>query len=541
MKAVLSERGTLQRVVLAAAMVAVLIIAAALGLIAWATTSVDAVEQAKQEALVQRRLDRSLEQMVEDVNSASIWNDTVVALEGSPDLAWLQTNLGDYYADYMHHAVTVVYDADGRLVQFSRESEVVDPGTETAFTTALAPYAAEARRASMAAHRRDATGFGAVFNRTAIVRIGAETWLVAVSTIVPEDGLIKRPATDPVVVSAKPLSGLLASLQKDLGISNARYLPADATTAASITVKDNGGAPLGVIAWTPDTPGRGLLRDAAPIMLGVVFLLILGSAVLFRWIGQISSALSANEAALTEARDRAEAANEAKSRFLANISHELRTPLNGVIGMAEVMAAAPLPTSQREALDILRSSAGNLTNLIEQILQVTRLERDEVPVRSEAFDPADVIATTVEAHRSEATGKGLTLTLKGDRLGRRSGDPLHLRQIVDSLVHNAVNYTASGGVTVRTTALGDRIRIVVSDTGMGIADHLKAELFDIFFQGDDSLTKSVGGAGLGLAICSKLVGAMDGTITLESEAGHGATFTVNLPMPVATARPLLAA
>lgn len=536
MKAVPSERENLQRVVLAAVMVALLIIAAALGLIAWATTSVDAVERTKEEALVQRRLDRSLEQMAEDVNSASIWNDTVVALEGTPDLPWLQTNLGDYYADYMNHVVTIVYSPEGEVVQFSRESESVAPRTQTAFTTAMAPYAAEARRASMAAHRRGATGFSAVFNRSAVVRIGNETWLVAISTIVPEDGTITRPATDPVVISAKPISNLLVSLKSDLAIVNARYLAPGSDATASITVRDNSGAPIGVIAWTPDAPGRALLLDAAPIMLGVVFLLILGSAVLFRWIGDISRALSANEAALTEARDRAEAANEAKSRFLANMSHELRTPLNGVIGMAEVMAVGPLPAPQREALDILRSSAANLTNLIEQILQVTRLERDDVQVTSETFDPAEVIATAVEAHRAAAAGKGLTLTLEGERLGQRRGDSLHLRQIVDSLVDNAVSYTSTGEVTVRTASLGDTIRVVVADTGMGISDHLKPQIFDIFFQGDDSLTKAVGGAGLGLAICSKLVNAMGGAIRLDSEAGQGATFTVDLPMPEATER-----
>lgn len=535
------NRQNLQRVVLAAALTGLMIIVAALALIAWATTSVDALEKRKEEALVQRRLDRSLSQIVEDVNSASIWNDTVVALNGAPDLTWLQLNLGDYYADYMHHAVTLVFDPQGRLILASRDSEPVPAAREAAFTRAVAPLVAEARRASAGPERRGALGFGAAFNRSAIVRVGAETWLVGVSTIVPEDLTVARPAVDPVVVSAKPMSSLLASLESDLAITDPRYAPAGAAAPASVAVRDRSGRPIGALVWTPDLPGRGLLIGAAPIMIGVILLLIAGAVILFLWIGRVSRALAANAEALIEARDRAEAANEAKSRFLANMSHELRTPLNGVIGMAEVMAVGDLTPPQRENLGLLRHAAGSLTQLIEQILQVARLERNDVLVRREAFDLAGTIRTAVERHREAASAKGLALTSDCQAFGLRTGDAAHLEQVISNLVKNAVIYTPAGEVKVRAVPIGDGVRITVSDTGMGIPDELKPTLFDTFVQGDDSLTKRFGGAGLGLAICRNLVEAMGGEISIASETGRGAVFTVDLPLPAAEIQPGLEA
>lgn len=530
------QRRNIQRVVVTAVLVGLLVIMAGFGVIAWATTSVDRVERAKEEALVQRRLERSLEQMTEDVNSATVWDDSVLALNGEPDLDWLQANFGDYYADYMHHTVTLTWDGAGRLVHASRKSEQVAPAEEAAFAAAVAPMLSEVRAASREPARRASVGFDAVVNRTAVVRIGQETWLVAASTVVPEFATV-RPPTDPVVISAKPIGALLTSLDRDLGIVGARFLPPGQDGEAFVTVRDRAARPLGVLTWTPDRPGRGMLADAAPVVAIVLLLLLAGAVALNIWVNRVTRDIVRHEAELMEARDRAEAANVAKSRFLANVSHELRTPLNGVVGMSEAMAAGELSPIQRSHLDLLRQSAAGLTRMIEHLLDITRFERDEVQVRRTAFDPAATVVAAVDRRRAMAEAKGLSLVQRVELSGWRLGDAGHLDQALGHLIDNAIRYTDHGAVTVTATASDDAIRIVITDTGIGIRSDLRASLFDVFVQGDDSLTKRFDGVGLGLSICRKLVDAMGGRISVESEEGAGSTFIVDLPMPLVEPAP----
>lgn len=525
------HRRDLQRIVLSALLVAALVLGGTSGLIAWATASVDRVEVDKERSLVERRLTRSLEGLVENVNSATIWNDSVVALSGAPDLEWLQLNFGDYYADYMHHAVTLTYGPDGRLIAASRNSEPVDASQEAVFAAAVAPMVAEIRKASAAPGKRRAFGFEAVVNRSAVMRVGSDVWLVAASSVVPEDGSVTRPAVDPVVVSAQPIGILLTSLEQDLALVDPRFTTTAAEGPAVVRISGRGNVSLGSLVWIPAEPGRGLLRDAAPVMAAVLLALIAGSVLLLVWVDRVARRLSENEAALTEARDRAEIANIAKSRFLSNVSHELRTPLNGVIGMAEVMASGELSPIQRSRLDVLRESGANLLRLIERLLQVTRLERKEVLVDRAVFDPAASAQAMVDQYRPAAQAKGLNLTLDCVPTGPRLGDELHLQQVLDFLIDNAVTYTDHGRVSVEVSPRDGAVRFTIADTGMGIAPELLPRLFDVFVQGDDSITRRFEGAGLGLSICRNLVEAMGGRISVDSELGRGSTFIVDLPLP----------
>ena len=516
---------------LAALIVAALVVGGVSALVGWATAAVDRIEAAKERSLVERRLTRMLEGLVEDVNSATIWNDTVVALSGTPDLEWLQLNLGDYYADYMDHAVTLVYDPAGRLVLASRDSESVPVTQEAAFAAAVAPMVAGMRAEAATRAKRRAVAFEAVVNRSAVMRVGSETWLVAASTVVPEDRATARPASDPIVVSAQPFDALLTSLQQDLAIFAPRLAPVAIEGPASVRVTGRNGEPLGSLVWTPDRPGRGLLLDAAPIMAAVLLILLAGSVLLLVWVDRVARRLSENEKALTEARDHAEAANVAKSRFLSNMSHELRTPLNGVVGMAEVMAAGELSPIQRSRLDVLRESSSSLLQLIERLLQVTRLERKEVLIDRVVFDPGAAALAMVEQYEAAARAKGLELSIDCAPTGPRVGDEMHLQQVLDFLVDNAITYTDRGRISVGVRPRDGAVRFTVADTGMGIAPDLLPRLFDVFVQGDDSITRRFEGAGLGLSICRNLVEAMGGRISVDSAPGCGSTFTVDLPLP----------
>lgn len=531
----LAERRNLQRIVVTtvAALAAVVIGAAAL--LTYAADRVDRVEAENEQRLVELRLERRLQRLVEDINSSAIWNDPVHVLAADmPDAEYLQVNFGDYYADYMDHTITLLYGRKGDLLLVSRESEPTPAVDEQAFIDAVAPLVERVRRQAAAKRDRDRFGFDAAVNYTALVSAGDEQYLVGLGTVVREDLDTPRLDNDPVVVSAVAMPAFITTLERDLALERPTYLPTGAEGEAGqtwIAVADHTGRPLGHIAWTLDHPGRSVLADAAPFV-GLVLLLITTAAVLILVrVRRIVNRLDLNERELTEARDRAEAANNAKSRFLANMSHELRTPLNGVIGLAEVMAAGELSANQRAYLNLMRTSAQSLTRLIEHLLEITRLERREVHIECMAFEPEVSIAATVEAHRDAASAKGLNLICRADLPGRRRGDEARLRQVLGHLVENAIIYTERGEVVVSASSSEDAVRLTVSDTGMGSRADLKPDLFDIFVQGDDSITKRFDGVGLGLAICRNLVHAMGGEISVKSEEGRGSTFTIELPMP----------
>ncbi|MFN3353171.1 MAG: ATP-binding protein [Brevundimonas sp.] len=529
---VASHKKKLSRVLMAAAFVGVACLAGAVMLIAWAALSVDRVELAREKGLIERRTDLALQRIAEDINSAAIWNDSVVAMTGSPDLDWLQLNFGDYFADYMGHAATLILDGDGAVVLASRDSEPVAAGDLADLRRGAAALVARVRAESGQPAKRGALGFDGASSATGLIRVGDEVWLAGAATITPEDSTVRRPDADPIVVSGYPIDVLIASIVHDLSLEDVAFLPdAAARPGAALVLHDPAGEPLGTLAWTPERVGLGLLVEGARVMACMIALLALGWAWLMLWLRRTTNAMAAAEDDLIRARDAAQAANEAKSRFLANVSHELRTPLNGVVGIAEVMAAQGLSPDQRQYLDLIRASGARLTELIEELLQLSRLERGQVATRSEPFDLDALVETVVERFRMGAEAKGLELRRRGPSLGRRMGDPAHIAQALNQLMENAVTYTPGGRVELTAVEDGGVVRFTVEDTGPGLDPAKLGEAFGLFVQGDDSLTKPVDGLGAGLPLCRMLVSAMGGNVRAESTPGHGSRFIVELPLP----------
>lgn len=522
----------LKRIVLASLLVGVLVISGVLGVVFFAAGAIDQLQVTKEQALVQRRLDRNLEGLITDLNSATVWNDAVTATAGAPDLEWLQVNFGDYFADYMDHAATLVYASDGRLISASRDSEPVAATTEAALVEAVAPLVAKVRSESRQRDKRNAVAFEAVVNRTAILRVGSEIYLVGASTIVPEDAGTRRPSGDAVVISARTLASFVQSLPADLMVNAPRLATAAEAPLASIAIADPEGAVLGQVSWRPDRPGQRLLQGAAPMLAGLLILLLGAGGYLFLAVGRVAGRLADSQSALAVARDRAEAANVAKTRFLSNMSHELRTPLNGVLGMAEIMHAGELSAIQRSHLNILKASGTDLLRLIEQVLEVSRLDKGELKLSLASLDLSTVIDDAVQSCAAKARGKGLELCVDVRVRGPRLGDQTRLAQVLGSLLDNAVTFTDHGQVRVRATARGEAVFIRVIDTGPGIAPEALPHLFDRFVQADDTSTRRFDGVGLGLAICRDLVRAMGGEVSVESSTA-GSTFCVTLPLPVA--------
>lgn len=247
---------------------------------------------------------------------------------------------------------------------------------------------------------------------------------------------------------------------------------------------------------------------------------------------------------LRKARDAADTANRIKSEFLASMSHEIRTPMNGVIGMVHMLKNTPLTTDQQDKLQTLESSARGLLSILNDILDISKIEAGRLDLNMTPFSVSEMIEDLVALWRPSALSKRLDLTYEiAPQVPKAlTGDAARIAQVLANFLGNAVKFTHKGGIHVKVAAqpLGSKrwaLEIIVHDTGIGIAPDVQANLFQKFTQADASMTRRYGGTGLGLAICRELMQLMGGSVGVDSVPGKGSDFWMRLELDQADTLP----
>jgi signal transduction histidine kinase len=235
-----------------------------------------------------------------------------------------------------------------------------------------------------------------------------------------------------------------------------------------------------------------------------------------------------------DARRAAEEASRAKSQFVAMMSHELRTPLSAIIGYQELLAeeiSGPITEQQRQQLHRIRASATHLRDLINQILSLSRIEAGREEVAVDAVDLVSLVEDVAVLMEQEVEGAGLRFDVHlPGRPVEIETDAGKVRQILLNLISNAIKFTDEGAVEVRLETNGASARVIVRDTGIGIASEDRERIFDAFTQVDQSMTRQAGGSGLGLPVSRRLARLLGGDVSLESGPGQGSTFVLSLPL-----------
>ncbi|WP_076591151.1 hybrid sensor histidine kinase/response regulator [Herminiimonas arsenitoxidans] len=329
---------------------------------------------------------------------------------------------------------------------------------------------------------------------------------------------------------------VLESRAWEANLDSSDYSYRDGTFTISEPLSDTGWILAYAYSWRTILAAQGpfIMAYAGGTLLLLAllwFLIFFFDRKIFTPILQRSERVFESEKA---ARAAADAANHAKSAFLAVMSHEIRTPLNGILGNLELLARTSLTERQQDRLNIVNSSSHALLEIINDILDFSKVEAGQMTLETIRFDLLDVVEQTLAIFIPLADAKDIHLfyVIPPTLPRYYDGDPTRIRQILVNLLSNAIKFTEQGQIKIEVSAQDGMLHIAVSDTGIGISTARQTELFQPFTQAEVSTTRLFGGTGLGLALCKRLTDLMQGTITIDSRPGSGSRFTVSLPLAV---------
>ncbi|MEZ5939082.1 MAG: ATP-binding protein [Hyphomonadaceae bacterium] len=523
----------------------------------------DVEARKREETLADNGMNARIAEIARVVMPYALSNEAVEHLDENFDADWAKTAIG-VALEYSGVPTNFVLDAKSRPVFAYEAGDVADVSSYDRYAADAASLV-EGVRASERRFAKQAHSAGQFLTEanqaTTMARINGRYYLL-IASLVQRDRY-EAPAQDafaPILISVVPIDGAFVRdyanryLLQDLRIETDRSAEDHGRAVLQLTNTREGA--IGRMTWKPHTPGASLLAA-----IGVPFsavLLIVSVLALYLYHRNMLMAngliekqkeLTRSLEELTIARDQAEAANVAKSRFLASVSHEIRTPLNGILGMAQSLAGAELEPAEADKIGVIMSSGRILTSILNDVLDLSKIEAGKLEIDPLDGDLRDCIRKMERLFRPQAEGKGLKFSVQyvDPFESRLCFDPVRIHQCVGNLLSNAVKFTQAGEVAMtietRAGAGEDRIIVVtVRDTGIGMSGETLSRLFSAFTQADSSTTRRFGGTGLGLAITRRLARLMGGDVEASSVEGEGTTFVLTIharPAAAASEKPVL--
>lgn len=500
---------------------------------------VDATSRGREEAVVANGVQRAMKDAEAVIEPQVMWDDAVHSLDTHFSTTWATTNVGQYLSTIGHFSDIVVLDGRQKTRLAFHDGARARAESLHWLTEASAPLvarvrAAEAARGAFAGKSRDGKMISKRIAATAIAKVDGAVMIVTAILVQPDFGTTLPHAVAPIVVTALPLDdGFLAGFGERfmldglaLGVETE-----DAQSAhAAAPLLANDGETVAHLHWSPQKPGAKMVRDAFPPLLTLLLVLAACAALFWRRHRTVAVELSRSE----QQTAAAQAADKAKSDFLAKMSHELRTPLNAIIGYSELLSEEAFDDGRINAVadhGRVLSAARHLLHLVDDLLDLAKIEAGNLNAVCEDIQMDVFLREVMDACEYGARRNGNQLVLTADDAWPVvTTDGAKLKQCLFNLLSNACKFTRDGRVELRVWSVdqGRRVRFAVLDTGIGMTPEQMERVFNPFVQAEADTHHTFGGTGLGLSVSRELARLLGGDIAVTSAPGQGTTFTLEI-------------